>query len=143
MTAKKPITDAFHCHYQALLFSLPMKDPEFLDELYKHGLLLEEFKCKFESLIARKERASYFLDHVMKCGLPDSDNTKFIELLTIMKKCNRDIVSDLANEIENVCTMDDQCKFDEYVYLWLPKITLITSYVKYACKYTAFELNYI
>jgi len=110
MATKKSATELFDHYYQALVFLLPMKDANFIDELFKHGLIAEDFKPELEKMIARKERASYFLDCIIKPGL--TDNTNFSILISIIKNGNyNDNVKDLAEHIESQYIMDTKCKF--------------------------------
>ena len=111
MATKRSVNEVFQDYYQALMFSLPMTNAKFLDDLYKHISIHENFKSNLESLTARKERTSYFLDHIMKPQISVDDNTSFVKLLNVMKKCNYDNVKDLAEQIEAECTVDIKCKF--------------------------------
>ena len=110
MATKKLATELLDNYYQALIFSLPMKSTEFLNKLHQSGLITEELKHNLESLTARKEKASYFLDHVIRPAVANGDNTNFIKLLTIMKNCSHDNANDLAEQIETEYAMDIKCK---------------------------------
>ena len=109
MVTKRSVTELFEHYHTALVFSLPMQDDKFLDDLCNHGLILEQFKHKLKSLTRCNERASYFLDHKIKPGLASGDNTNFIKLITIMKNCH-DSVKDLAEQIGRQFNTDI-CKF--------------------------------
>ena len=107
--AKRSATELFERYYTTLVFSLPVKDVDFMDELLKHGLLHADMKSKLESLTVHKQRSSYFLDNVIKPGLAIGNNN-FINLLTVMKCNKHDNVKDLAKEIEKELVVDIKCK---------------------------------
>ena len=108
--AKRSALELFEHYYQALIFSLPMKDDKFMEELFKHGLFLEDVKHKLEKLSERKSRASYFLDNVIKAGLAVDNKMCFVNLLTLMNNSKYDNVKDLAKQIESEYNDDAKCK---------------------------------
>ena len=93
----------FEQHYQNLVCSLPLKDTDFIEDLSKHDLLPENIKIQLEKQSKHKERASYFLDNVIKPGLIVGDNTCFVSLLTVMKNSHYDSVKDIAVLVESQC----------------------------------------
>ena len=107
---KRPASELFKDYYRTLVYSLPMKDATFMDELLKHGLLTADLKIKLESLSMHNQRASYFLDTVIKFRLTVGNNRCFVNLLTIMKSSTHDNVKELAKEIENELAVDTKCK---------------------------------
>ena len=108
--AKRSPNELFEHYYTALVFSLPMKDATFMDELPKHDLLSEDLKTKLESLTAVNQRASCFLDSVIKPGLVAGNKRCFVGLLAAMKSCKRDNVKELGIEIEKELATDVKCK---------------------------------
>ena len=108
--AKRSALEVLDHYHQGLIFSLPMKDIHFIEELFKHELLPEDIKHKLEELPERKERTSYFLDDVIKAGLIVGDRTCFIDLLTVMNNSKYDNVKDLAKQIQSEYDVDAQCK---------------------------------
>ena len=62
--AKKSATELFERYYKILIYSLPMKDATFIDELLANDLLTGDSKLKLESHTVLNQRASYFLDNV-------------------------------------------------------------------------------
>ena len=94
------INELFEHYYTALVHSLPIKDTDFLDELFKHDLLPGDVKIKLESLTVHYKRSSYFLDNVIKPLVVVGDRKGFDNLLTIMKNCKYDNVKDLAKKID-------------------------------------------
>ena len=109
MNTKRSVTDLFEHYYTALVYSLPMQDAKFLDDLCSHGLISEQFKDELKSLTQCNERASHFLDRKIKSGLATGDITNLLTLFAVMKNCNRDNVKDLAEKIKEECIID-KCK---------------------------------
>ena len=107
--AKRSATELFDHYYMTLVYLLPIKDLDFMDELRKHGLLPGGVKSKLESLTIHKQRSSYFLDNVIKPGLAVG-NRCFVSLLTVMKCNKHDNVKDLAKEIEKEFVVGVKCK---------------------------------
>ena len=108
--AKRSATELFEHYYIGLVFSLPIKDVDFMDELLKHDLLPGGVKSKLESLTVNYERSTYFLDNVIKPGLAVGNSNCFVSLLTVMKYNKHDNVKDLAMRIEQELTVDVKCK---------------------------------
>ena len=109
--AKRSSLELFEHYYQGLIYSLPMKDANFMDHLIKHGLVSIDIRKILEGLSAHKERASYFLDNVIKPKILVGNNTYFDKLLTVMNNSNYDNTKDLAKEIEMEYDSDAKCKF--------------------------------
>ena len=108
---KKSATELFEQYYKILIYSLPMKDATFMDELLANDLLTGDSKIELESLTVHNQRTSYFLDHVIKPELAVGNSRCFVNLLTIMKSNTHDNVKELAKEIENELAIDIKCKF--------------------------------
>ena len=108
--AKRSATELFERYYTGLVFSLPIKDADFMDELLTHGLLRADVKSKLELLTVHYERSSYFLDNVIKPGLAVGNSRCFVSLLTVMKCNKHDNVKDLAILIEKELIVDVKCK---------------------------------
>lgn len=104
--AKRSATELFMQYYTALVYSLPIKDVDFIDELLKYDLLPKDVKIVLESLTVHYEQSSYFLDHVIK-----QNNRCFLTLLTVMKSSKHDNVKDLAKKIEKELAVDPKCEF--------------------------------
>ena len=122
--AKRSATELFDHYYMVLVYSLPVKDVDFMDELLKHDLLPGGVKSKLESLTVHYERSSYFLDNVIKPGLAVGNSRCFVSLLTVMKCSKHDNCKELAIKIEKELTVDVKCK-NIYVFLMLSVITLL------------------
>ena len=113
--AKRSATELLERYYTVLVFSLPIKDADFMDELLKHDLLPGGVKSKLESLVELNERSSYFLDNVIKPGLAVGNS--FVSLLTVMKFNKHDNVKELAKKIEQELTIDVKCEI--IICVWL------------------------
>ena len=98
--AKRSAVELFEYYYTVLGYSLPIKDTDILDKLYKHDLLPGDLKIKLETLTEHYERSSYFLDNVIKPGLAVGDRNCFVSLLAIMRNCKDSNVKDLANRVD-------------------------------------------
>ena len=90
----------FEHYYQEIVFSLPMKDVSFVTVLMKHNLLPSHIKANLELLHKCTEKASNFLDWIIKPELNDNIHTSFVKLLTVMMECNHDTVKELAAKIK-------------------------------------------
>ena len=108
--AQSSATELFEQYYKTLIYVLPMKDATFMDELLGNGLLTGDVKIKLDSLTVLNQRASYFLDSVIKPELAIGRSRSFVNLLTIMKSNKYDNVKELAKEIENELAIDIKCK---------------------------------
>jgi len=117
MTTKRSEAELLEHYYQGLISLLPMKDANFTEDLFKHDLLPRDVKIKLETLISHKERASYFLDNVIKPRIADCDNQCFGKLLTVMKISNYENVKDLAKQIETEYAINAKCKFVQFYYI--------------------------
>ena len=111
--AKRSALQVFEHYYQGLMYSLPFNDTDFMEDLSKHDLLPQNIKVKLDELSKIKEKASYFLDFLIKPGLLVGDNTYFITLLAVMKNSQYNSVNDLAKliESESKCLI---CQFSVY-----------------------------
>ena len=117
--AKRSAAELFKQYYSILVFSLPIKDVDFMDELFKHDLLPGDLKVKLESLTVHNERSSYFLDNVIKPGLAVGNNRGFVSLLTVMKSNKHDNTKELAKEIEKEFAVDNKCKIILYYFYYI------------------------
>ena len=108
--AKRPASELFEDYFRTLIYSLPMKDATFVNELLKHDLLTADLKIKLESLSMHYQRASCFLNTVIKHRITIGNHRCFVDLLTVMKNNTHDSVKELAKEIENELAVDMKCK---------------------------------
>ena len=88
-------------YYQAIMYSLPMRDDSFLTELHRHNLLPATEKANLVSLSKSTERASYFLDNLIKPELLNDDTHTCLDvLLEIMMDSGYDNMVELAEKIK-------------------------------------------
>ena len=104
-------------YVRALVHSLPLREPNFVEELRKHDLLPEDVKAKMELLPEYPEKSKYFLNNVVQSGY-------FARLLMVMKNDEADNLQDLATDIENYLAT---CKIIAFLYLVKP-VDYITIY---------------
>ena len=90
----------FKSHYSKLVKLLPMNDVFFMSELYGNDLLPGDLKTKIESLPTSFERASKFLDNVIRPSVEINDSRKFHKLLSLMKEIDDFNVRELAEKIK-------------------------------------------
>ena len=93
-------SELFEKHYQAFVATLPMKSVSFLAQLEEHSLLPTDIMDMLDSMKTSAERASYFLDTMIKPEISDSSNEGFNMLLRVMRKSNYDHVKDLSFRIK-------------------------------------------
>ena len=94
-------TDLFNRYYEGLVRSLPMKNVTFLEELKKHNLLSEDVSTTLDSLTTSVDKASYFLDNVIKSELDKKSVESFNRLLNIMTESNLENVAGLSKSIKS------------------------------------------
>ena len=109
--AKRSAYELLEHYYQTLSFLLPMKDSTFVEDLFKHDLLMEDFKPKLESLSTNKERASLLLDVIVRSELVVGYNRCFVDLLTVMNNIKYDNFKDLAKQIESELDIGVKCEY--------------------------------
>ena len=90
----------FKSYYPKLVKLLPMNDVCFMSELYGNDLLPGDLKTKIESLPTSFERASKFLDNVIRPSVEINDSRKFHKLLSLMKEIDDFNVRELAEKIK-------------------------------------------
>ena len=83
-------------YYQALVAFLPLQDEKFIAELHGQNLLPTHVSTSIVSLVTRKEKASYFLDVVIKTDLRNNDRTSFDKLAAVMAISKYDNLPHLA-----------------------------------------------
>jgi len=98
---KSSAVKVFEKYYQAIISSLPMRDPTFLTELQKHTLLSDHNKSVLETLKTSREMASYFVDNIIKPDLGKGVHTSFDELLATMLENSHDHVKELATVVKS------------------------------------------
>ena len=106
--AKKSAIELFEQYYTTLVFSLPIKDPDFIDGLLKHNLLPGDLQIKLQSLAEHDKKSSYFLDNIITPGLVGGNSECFVSLLMVMRNSKHDNIKELAKRIEEELI---KCKF--------------------------------
>ena len=96
------VLDVFQEYYTELMRALPMNDKYFVAELYSKKLLPGNLKADIESLPTSAERASKFLDDVIKPSVENNDCTKFHTLLRLMKENDDVTVKQLADTVRGL-----------------------------------------
>lgn len=91
----------FYHYHQELVDKLPMKDEAFLAELRKSNLLHEDASKELESHTMSRDRATYFLDNVIKLELRNNKVKCFNELLNIMKDSKQENTTELSKIIKS------------------------------------------
>ena len=115
--AKKSALELFEHYYQALIYSLPIKDDSFLENLFKHDLLPGNNRQTLEALSTHKQRTSHFLDNIIKPGLLVGNDTYFDKLLTVMSSSDYDNAKDLAEQIKTEYDSKEKCKLVICMYI--------------------------
>ena len=92
------VLEVFQEHYAQLMKVLPMDDDYFIAQLYAKHLLTDSLKADIESL-STTNRASKFLDDVIKPSVENNNCTKFYTLLWLMRENDDSTIKALANKI--------------------------------------------
>ena len=100
------ILEIFQYHYLELIRSLPMNDDIFLGKLYMNNLLPHYFKATIESLHTPVERATKFLDNIIKPSVENNVITTLNVLLTVMMDSNDYAIKELAEGINVMLNQD-------------------------------------
>ena len=95
---------AYHYYLEKLVKCLPMDDTHFITTLSAQELLPGNTKSKIKTMFTQADKASYFLDHVIKPALEIDDISAFDKLLSIMQGCGYKHVQKLAVAIK--CKLD-------------------------------------
>ena len=91
--------EVFQKYYVELIQCLAMDDAIFIGKLFQNGLLPNDWKAKLKSLPTSAEKATEFLDNVIKPDIQARSNGNFILLLSIMKNSEDDNMKKLADPI--------------------------------------------
>jgi len=91
--------EVFQHFYSQLVNILPMNDVTFTAQLFSTNLLPGNVKDQVKSLATPADKATHFLDHVIKPSVRNSAGRSFNELLKVMEDSEYDDVKDLAKLI--------------------------------------------
>ena len=84
-----------------LVECLPMDDTLFITKLAAQQLLPGDTESKIKTLFTQADKASYFLNHVIKPALVIDDTSGFKKLLSIMQECDYEYVKKLSSQISD------------------------------------------
>ena len=84
---------------------LPMDDTLFIAKLSAQHLLPGDTHAKVKAISSQSEKASYFLDHVIKPALDIDDTSDFEKLLSVMQDSGYNHVKNLSCKIRS--NLDD------------------------------------
>ena len=109
------IIDVFQENYLNLMraLELPMNDEYFMGELYTRKLLPGNLKATIKALSTGAEKASKFLDDVIKPSLESNDCTKFHTLLRVMMKNDDVTIKKLAERIRSSLNETIRCALNQ------------------------------
>ena len=82
-----------------------MKDAIFVADLFTNALLPDDVKDRVESCATSAEKASYFLDHVIKPSVTSGVSSNFDKFLKVMEDSKYLTVNELAKQIKR-----ERCK---------------------------------
>ena len=91
---------AYQNHVEKLVKCLPMDDTHFITKLSSQELLPGDTENKIKTLSTQADKASYFLNHVIKPALDINETSDFDELLSIMQNCGYKHVRKLSVTIK-------------------------------------------
>ena len=92
--------EVFQNHYNTLIRCLPMDDDLFLGQLLRHDLLPGDTDGKVKSLLTPIERATCFLNRVIKPSL-NVNSMSFDKLLLVMSESDYPYVKELSCNIKS------------------------------------------
>ena len=98
---------AYHSHLEKLVKCLPMEDTYFITKLSAQQLLPGDTESKIKAMSTQADKASYFLDHVIKPALEIDDISDFDKLLSIMQICGYSHVQRLSVTIKSEIKHDE------------------------------------
>jgi len=88
--------DFFELFYQPLIKLLPFQDRKFISDLHGQDLIPTDVSASIESFATCEEKASYFLDMVVKSDLMNGDCTSFNKLAVVMNRSKYDELQHIA-----------------------------------------------
>ena len=101
---------AYQNHVEKLVKCLPMDDTHFITKLSAQQLLPGDTENKIKTLSTQADKASYFLNHVIKPALDINEISDFDELLSIMQNCGYKHVQKLSATIKCEIKKSDEAK---------------------------------
>ena len=110
--------EVFQKYFYELTASLPMKDSLFIANLATHKLLPGDTRGQIEARATPADKASYFLDYIIKPSLDVEDVTYFNSLMKVMEESEYNHVRKLAHHIKCEVNGDyrDKSQTGTYTY---------------------------
>lgn len=93
--------EVYNNYVEKLIKCLPMDDTNFINELSVQNLLPGSTQSQIKTLFTQVDKASYFLNHVIKPALDIDDTSSFDKLLSVMQYCGYDHVQNLSCKIKS------------------------------------------
>ena len=87
--------------YSEKLLYLPMNDNTFIAKLNTQNLLPGDTESKIEGKSTPIDKASYFLNNIIKPSIDLDNGDCFNKLLSVMEQCGYDYIKQLASEIRS------------------------------------------
>ena len=105
--AQEQLIEVYKKYTEKLVKCLPMDDTLFVTKLSHHNLLPGDTHNHLKKAATQPDKASYFLDHVIKPALDIDDTSSFDNLLSVMDQCGYTHVKTLASKIKSEIKMND------------------------------------
>ena len=118
-------SEVFQKQYSSLVNTLPMNDQIFMEELFANGLLPGNLRNEIQSLDTLAQKATKFLEDVIKPAVTNNGDNMLNTLLTIMRNSDKDNVIQLAERIHTMIntTLSSSSKAGNYI------LSTVTTYV--------------
>ena len=95
------ISTIFSQHYPKLVQFLPMADSEFQKQLIKSGICSSNVMENIKDRPNKAEKATYFLNQVIKPAVNCGNNKTFIDLLKILRDSSNAVhLTNIVQDIE-------------------------------------------
>ena len=94
-------SEVFQHFFPQLVNILPMNDVTFTAQMFSSKLLPGNVKDQVKSQATQADKATYFLDHVIKPSLTSGVGSSFNKLLKVMEDSEYDDVKELSQQIRS------------------------------------------
>ena len=129
MTNIKAVYDSY---VEKLVKCLPMDDAYFIAKLSTQQLLPGDTESKIKALATQADKASYFLNHVIKPALSIDDTSEFNKLLCIMQECGYNHVKSLSYKIQYEFGDRSKQEFGMYMHIYVATHVYATQIIMHA-----------
>lgn len=99
--AQRPQIEAYKKYFDQLVKCLPMDDTLFTAALSTHNLLPSNTSNTIGALPTVADKASCFLNTVIKRALDIDDSSSFDNLLNVMERCGFEHIVNLASAMKS------------------------------------------